>query len=214
MRNTDCYRLAKILLPQLPGFATNKQNEIFISPIGNILRGFVFDSSAYSRQDFYFSWFAMPICRPIEYITLSPSKRLDVPGGDTGWRIDMPDLPDKLLEAMRHEAIPLLHSIQTNQDMIELIFARQESREVTDINDQDEIACLQILDGKFDEASIMIEQIIAHEHGPYRYQWILNIVERMKVLRAKLHEDPQLAVAQVKEWQDYTFKALKLEKWR
>jgi len=214
MRNTDCYRLAKVLLPHLPGFVTNKQHEIFVCPIGNILRGFLFDSSAYSREDFYFTWFVMPICRPIEYITLSYGERLNVPGGHSGWRTDMPDLPDRLLEAMRPKALPLLHSIQTIQDMIELIYARQNSGEVTDINDQDVIACLQILDGQFDEAMATLNKVIDHERGPYRYQWILNIVERMKGLRVKLLEDPQQAVEQVKAWQDYTFKALKLEKWR
>lgn len=214
MRNSDCYRLAKILLPNLPGFVTNKKNEIFIAPVGHVWRGFVFESTPSAREDFYFWWFAMPICHPIEHLTLSPGGRLEVPGERAYWRTDMTDLPDKLLAAMKPVALPLLQSIQSIQDMIELIYTQHDTREPTDINAQDDIACLQVLDGKFDEAKAMLNNIIAHEHGIYKYQWILDIVERMKGLRAKLVEDPQLAVEQVKTWQDYTFRALKLEKWR
>ena len=214
MRNTDCYRLAKVLLPQLPGFVTNKKNEIFMAPIGTVLRGFLFESTAGAREDFYFWWFFMPIGRPIDYLTLGNGDRLNVPGGHAGWRTDMTDLPGKLLAAMKPTALPLLQSIHSIQDTIEAIYAQRGTRQPTDINVQDDIACLQILDGRFDEAKATLDKIIAHGHGADRRQWILDIVERMKGLRAKLLENPQLAVAQVKKWQDYTFKALKLEKWR
>jgi hypothetical protein len=214
VRNSDCYRLAKLLLPHLPGFATNKKSEIFMAPVDNVWRGFTFESTPNSREEFYFWWFSMPICRPIEYLTLSPGGRLEVPSERLYWRTDMADLPEKLLEALNPVALPLLQSINTIQDTIELICAQEDLLDITDINSQDEIACLQILDGRFNEAAVMLDKIIAHENGPYKYQWILNIVERMKGLRSELHEDPQLAVDQVKAWQDYTFKALKLEKWR
>lgn len=74
MRNADCYRLAKVLLPQLPGFVTNKKSEIFIAPIGYVLRGFLFESSSYTKEDLYFWWFFMPIGRPIEDLTLKPAQ--------------------------------------------------------------------------------------------------------------------------------------------
>lgn len=214
MRNTDCYRLAKVLLPQLPGFVTNKKNEIFIAPIGNVWRGFLFESTAGAREDFYFWWFFMPICTPEDHPHLGFSRRLNVPGGHAGWRTDMADLPDKLLAAMKPTALPLLQSIHSIQDTIEAIYSQRGTRQITDINVQDNIACLQILNGQFDSALSTLDAIVAKEHGTDRRQWILDIVERMKGLRAKLLENPQLAVAQVKKWQDYTFKALKLEKWR
>lgn len=214
MRNTDCYRLAKVLLPQLPGFVTNKKNEIFIAPIGNVWRGFLFESTAGAREDFYFWWFFMPICTPEDHPHLGFARRLNVPGGHAGWRTDMADLPDKLLAAMKPTALPLLQSIHSIQDTIEAIYSQRGTRQITDINVQDNIACLQILNGQFDSALSTLDAIVAKEHGTDRRQWILDIVERMKGLRAKLLENPQLAVAQVKKWQDYTFKALKLEKWR
>lgn len=214
MRNTDCYRLAKVLLPQLPGFVTNKKNEIFIAPIDNVLRGFLFESTAGSREVFHFYWFFMPIGRPIDYLTLGFGRRLDVPGTVADWRTDMPDLPEKLLAAMRPKALPLLQSIHSIQDTIEAIYAHRGTRWIDDTNVLDNIACLQILDGQFDAALATLDALIAHEHGTDRRQWILDIVERMKGLRAKLRENPQLAVAQVRAWQNYTFKALKLEKWR
>lgn len=214
MRNADCYRLAKDLLPQLPKFVTNKKSEIFIAPIGHVLRGFTFESSAYTKEDFYFWWFFMPICRPIGHLTLNYGGRLNVPGGYSGWRTDMPELPDKMLAAMKPVALPLLQSINSIQDVIEAIYAHRGTREVDDINVQDDIACLQILDGRTDEAGIMLDSIIAHEHGTDRRQWVLNIVERTKQLKTKLQKDPKLSMTQVESWQDQTFRALQLERWR
>ena len=85
---------------------------------------------------------------------------------------------------------------------------------MTDIHVQNDIACLHILDGRFDEAMIMLDLVIGHENGADRRRWLLDLVECAKGLRRKLLEDPQLAVAQVKEWQDFTFENLKLERWR
>lgn len=222
MRNTDCYRLTKSLLPRLPGFSTNKKDILFIAPIAHTIRGFLFESSSYTKEDFYYWWFFAPLVVPNKGIHLSYGRRLSVPGGDAGWRTDMDDLPAKLLTAMQPVALPLLQSIHSIQDAIDAIYrcrgntvlGLKITRQVTDINVQDDLACLHILDGQFDEARAMLDKIIDHENGTDRRQWILDIVERMKGLRAKLQEDPQLAVNQVKAWQDYTFKALKLEKWR
>lgn len=212
MRNSDCHRLAKALLPQLPGFSTDKRKLIFIQPIGNVLRGFMFESTAYAREDFFFWRLFMPICGPIEYITLSYGDRLSVPGGHAGWRSDMTDLPEKLLAVMRPETLRL-HAMQTPQDIISAIKSRLGKHEI-DIHAQDRMACLLILDGKFNEARVMLDRIIAHERGDDQRAWILTIVERSKGLRAQLIEDPQTAVDQVKDWQVFTLKALKLDGWR
>lgn len=222
MRNTDCFRLAKALLPKLPEFVTNKKDILFIAPIAHTVRGFLFESSAYTKEDFYFWWFFSPLVVPSKGIHLSYGRRLNVPGGDAGWRSDMEELPERLYAAMQPMALPLLRSIKTVQDTIDAICRRggettlglKFTMQVTDINAQDDLACLYLLDGQFDEARDMLDKIIDHERGTDRRQWILDIVERMKSLRVKLLEDPQLAVNQVKAWQDYTFKALKLEKWR
>jgi hypothetical protein len=214
MRKTDCYRLSKILLPELPEFATNKKSEIFICPINHVLRGFTFESSAYSREDFYFWWFFMPINKPIEYITLSYGKRLEPSRGHAGWRTDLTDLPNKLLAAMDSIAVPFLRSIESIDETIEAIYARCSTKEVADINVLDDVACLHILAGQFDEAKVVLDKIIDHEYGSDCRQWVLDIVKRMKDLRTKLLQDPQLSINQVKEWQDYTLRALNLEKWR
>ena len=221
MRHSDCYRLAKVLLPNLQGLVTDRRNQIFFAPIGNVLKGFLFESTAYAREDFYFCWFLMPICEPVNYIKLSNGARLNVPGGNAGWRTDMDDLPQKLLTAMQPMALPFLRSVNSNQDTINALYrlrgqssSGHRTIQVTDIYVQQDIACLHILDGQFDKAIVMLDQVIAHEHGTDQRQWILNIVERTKGLRVKLLEKPELAVDQVREWQDHTFKALKLEKWR
>lgn len=221
MRRSDCIQLAEILLPHLPDFASSKRGDLFIAPIGNLLRGFAFESTAYNRQEFYFWWFFTPICGPIDHIAFNNGGRLNVPHGHSGWRTDMEHLPAKLLEAIQPE-LPILRSMKSNQNAIDALYQirAQETagpgskREVTDIYTQHDIACLFILDGQFDKAKCMLNRIIKHEHGKDRRQWLLDVVDRIKDLQKILAEDPQLAVAQVKKWQDMTFKALGLDKWR
>jgi hypothetical protein len=214
MRHSDAYKLSKLLLPHLPGFVTNKKDILFIAPIENVLRGFLFESTPGPREDFYFCWFFMPIGRPIDYLTLSLGSRLNVPSGHAGWRTNMENLSDRLLEAMRPKALPLLQSICSIQDVISAIRKHAGKQAQTDTNLLDSISCLQILDGQYLEALRTLDTLIANELGADRRRWILDIVERAKGLREKLLANPQLAVQQVKEWQDFTFKALKLEPWR
>jgi hypothetical protein len=214
MRHSDVYQLSKLLLPRLPGFVTDKKDNLFMAPIGDVLRGFLFESTPGPREDFYFWWFFMPIGRPVDYLTLGYGTRLNVPGGHAGWRTDMGDLPDKLLMAMRPKALPFLTSIHTHNDVTNAIRKLAGKQAQTDTNMLDDISCIQILDGQYEEARRTLDALIAHEFGDDRRRWILDIVERAKGLRKKLLKDPKLALAQVKEWQDFTFKALKLEKWR
>lgn len=221
MRNSDCYRISKLLLPYLPEFVTNKKSEIFIAPIENVWRGFAFEGTPGPREDFYFWWFFMPICRPVDHLTLSNGGRLKVPNGDVGWRSDLVDLPEKMFTAME-SVLPFLRALNSHQDTIEALYNYRgglmpgmgAQKQVSDIHVQSDIACLQILAGEFEKAELMLDLVIAHELGADRRQWVLDIVKRTKMLRAKLLVDPDLAVNQVKEWQDITFRMLKLEKWR
>ena len=213
MRYSDCYRLAKILLPHMIGFVTNKKSELFLAPIGSIFRGFVFESTAGSREDFYFWWFFMPMAPEKDHFVFSYGERLRVPGGNTGWRTDMKDLPDKLLAAMQPKALPLLRSITGIPHAIRAIRSDVGSHDITYINDLDNLACLMILDEQYDAAREVLDQIIAFERGDDQRQWVLSIVQRMKNLRSTLWEDRAAAHAQVRQWQSSTLRHLKLEKW-
>lgn len=214
MRNSDCYRLTKVLLLHLPGFVTNKKNELFIAPIGHVFRGFTFESTAGSREDFYFWWFFMPMVPATDHFYMSHGDRLKVPGGHAGWRLDMQDLPDRLMTVMQARALPFLRSIESIRDTIDAIHELRAPQSVTDINHQNNLACLMILDGQFEDALKMIDKIIAYEQGTDQRQWVLDIVARTKGLREKLLEDPQLALGQVLQWQDFSYKSLQLEKWQ
>jgi hypothetical protein len=214
MRHSDAYRLSKQLLPHLQGFTTNKKDILFIAPIDQTLRGFLFETSGYKKENFYFWWFFMPIGRPIDHLTLSYGARLDIPSGHASWRIDMDNLPEKILSSMRPMALPFLQSIHTHQHVIDAIHKRAGKQAQTDTNILDDMSCIQILNGRYEEARRTLDSLILQEFGDDRRQWILDIVARAKSLREKLLKDPNLAFAQVREWQDFTFKALKLEEWR
>jgi hypothetical protein len=198
----------------MPGFVTNKGNKLFIAPIESVFRGYLFESTAGSREDFYFWWFFMPMVPATDHFYLTHGERLRVPRGDTGWRTDMDDLPEKLLAAMQPRAMPILRSINSISDAIREIYKLRLPGEVTDINHLDNLACLMILDGQYKAAADVLDKIVAHEHGDDQRQWVLDIVNRIKDLRTELTNDPDRAVRQVRQWQDSTFKSLKLETWR
>ena len=213
MRDTECYQIARSLLMEIPGFVSNGKRLMFISPIGDVLRSFMFEGSPYSKDEFHFVWFFMPIVRPVDHIVLSYGDRLIGPSG-VSWGVNMENLIYEMVKAMERESLAFLRSIHTRQDAIGAIINRAKFNKHLGITDKDNIACLLVLDGRFGEAKHFIEEIVEYENGDDRRSWILAIVERMKGLRLKSQRDPQLAVDQVRAWRQSTLEALKLDKWQ
>ena len=213
MRDRDCHKIAKEILPQLPEFASNGKRLIFIAPVGNVLRGFAFEGQAYSREEFYFVCFYMPVVSPSDHLNLSYGYRLKS-GDGFSWRASRDDAPRSLLKAINNGPLTWLRDIRSEQDAIDAIFEQSRlGKNESDPNFQQDIVCLQIISGQFEKANALISKIIDEEEGSDS-KWILRIVERMKGLRFKLREDPQSAVRQVGDWRDYTLRSLGLEKWQ
>jgi hypothetical protein len=206
MKRNDAKAIIKDMLPHMPGFVTDNKKMIMISPIKHVLRAFLFESSI-DKNAFYFNWFFMPICLPISYLTLSYGDRLSAPV-QTGWCLDIPDLPLQLAKAANESAVPFLKGLDSIEKAVAAIKARKQR---LDINDLESIAYLLILDGDFNAAAKALAQMEKHSTT---YQWERDVVARGLSVLELLRRDPIIAQDQIKAWQARTIIDLKLEAWK
>jgi hypothetical protein len=198
--------IIKEMLPHMPGFVTNNKKIIMISPIKHVLRAFLFESSM-DKNAFYFNWFFMPICLPINYLTLSYGDRLPAPVR-TGWCLDIPDLPLQLAKAANKSAAPFLKGLDSIEKTVSAIEARKQR---LDINDLESIGYLLILNGDFNAAAKALAQMEKHSTT---YQWERDVVARGQSVLELLRSDPIIAQDQIKAWQAKTITDLKLDAWK
>ena len=58
-------KVAKALLPHLPSYQYNKSRHVlYQTPVANVFRGFLFDSSRFSAEAFYPHFFVQPLYIP------------------------------------------------------------------------------------------------------------------------------------------------------
>ena len=87
MKRTVLERLSRrYLLPVLPGFVA-KRHLIVASPVGWLLRGFLYEESGHTGRDFYMRVFVQPLYIPVGYVILSYGERLGRPGSRI-WSFD------------------------------------------------------------------------------------------------------------------------------
>jgi hypothetical protein len=204
-RNTG-KAIIKEMLPHMPGFVTDNKKMILISPIGYTLRAFLLDSSS-DKNAFYFQWFFMPICRPINYLTLTYGDRLPAPI-PTGWNLDIPELPVQLAKVANRSAARFLLGLDSIAKTVSAIRARKK---FLDIHDLENIAYLLILDGDFSAAAKTLAELARHAST---YQWERDVVARGLSVLEMLRQDPTVAVSQIKAWWVKTITDLKLEAWK
>lgn len=206
MKQNTAKAIIKEMLPHMPGFVTNNKKIIMISPIKHVLRAFLFESSM-DKNAFYFNWFFMPICLPINYLTLSYGDRLPAPVR-TGWCLDIPDLPLQLVKAANKSAAPFLKGLDSIEKTVSAIEARKQR---LDINDLESIGYLLILNGDFNAAAKALAQMEKHSTT---YQWERDVVARGQSVLELLRSDPIIAQDQIKAWQAKTITDLKLDAWK
>ncbi len=208
MKKHQAQILYKVMLPHLPELVTDGRKLLMLSPIGHTLRALLIDDSSYRSEDFYFHWFIMPMCIARDYIILGYGERLLAPDGTSGWSTDIPDLPMRMVEAVRRQALPRLLQLKTEDDVI----AEMRARAGEDINALQYTAYLQILQGRFEAAEVALNKIIASVE-PNARRWEKDIADEARFMVIELQRDQDATVRLVRKFQDETLKNLKLERW-
>ena len=214
MRDKIAANISLEMLPFLSGFVSDGRSLILMKPIGSTLRGLTFASSAYSKEDFFFHWFFMPLCFPKDSLSLNYGTRMKAPDGTDGWRTDMPDLVPSLVNAVRRQALPNLLPVSTNAAVVKAIRRRVGWTFKINVHALEETACLLIQDRRFAEARKCLQQLTSLQSDPKQRDWGRVVAERGQKMLQKLDENPESALEEVLAWRDAAISELKLEKWK
>jgi hypothetical protein len=199
--------LEKKLLPHLPGFAIAGRL-LIISPIGHLLRGISFESSAFDKMSFYVNTFVLPLCVPTEHLYLNFGSRVRHEGGGDRWNIEMPDLAEKLRDALKREALPFLQPIKSLDNFVDVAKAFSFKNPHTVQAIAYALARVGNTQGALSALNKLSEQI------DLTVPWQQVIAERAEVLMSELRESPLAVQHRLETWEDETLKNLRLEEFR
>ena len=197
---------SEFLIPQLPGFAV-KGHLIYEVPVGNLFRGFVFDSSGFSAKTFNPDAFVQPLYIPHDYITMTLGKRLlgvweFQSGGDQA-------LADRLLQSMRMEGLPLLQALGTPEKIAhdaEKLFS-PKNHYVRQAR-----AYSLVLIGQDREAIQRLDELLAmlKEMSVGIQKWALKVHAEVASFRETLLRDAEEARGLLAQWTEQTRQKLGL----
>ena len=129
MPTKDFVAIEKRLLPDFPGFAV-KGALMFIRPLGNTLRGFHWEASAFSKRDFYVNMFFLPLYVPAKHLHFTFGHRV---GRNKRWSADSPNLESALSSAMQKDVL-FLNSLKTPKDVAEALEPLTKPNKVAYVN--------------------------------------------------------------------------------
>jgi hypothetical protein len=197
---------SSFLIPQLPGFVT-EGHLIFRVPVENVIRGFIFDSSAFSAEAFHPTAFVQPLYVPHDHITMTLGSRLR--GAWEFSRERNQQLADRLLESMRKEGLPLLEELGSPQkiaDSAEVLFStknhyvRQAAAYSLVLIAEDRKAVQRL-----DQLLLMLKEM-----GRGVQTWAQNVYAEVAGLRETVLRDPSEARALLEKWAEKSRQALRL----
>ena len=116
MKTKDFTAIEKRLLPNFPGFAI-KGTLMFILPLGETLRAFYWEASAFSKKEFYVNVFFLPLFVPTKHLHFTFGHRV---GATKRWSSDEPDFENALRSEMLKE-VAFLKSLNTARDVAEAL---------------------------------------------------------------------------------------------
>jgi hypothetical protein len=201
VKTKEFVELEKRLLPNFPGF-TVKGKLLFISPVQNTIRGFYFEPSAFTGNDFYVNVFFLPLCVPAKCVHFTFGHRI---GAEKRWRESAPNFDTNLTSEMLKE-VPFLSSLKTPKDVakaLEPLTKRLnphclEAFAYTLIQAEETGAAAEALDTLLRLADMNVV-------------WQQEIASRARLIRNELLKNPEEAQKQLAVWELETALNLGLE---
>ena len=194
------------LLIDMPGFIVHKSLLLKV-PMNGISQAIHFDSSAFDKYSFYPATVVMPLCVPMEHLSLLFGYRLRHPTRGQGWTIKIPDVEIDLAKAIREQGLPFLASANSLLDMVELA---EEFR--GNPHTPKKIAFALARAGETEKAIAEINALLPELD--LRSHWQQTIADQSIELRDVLIADPEAARAKLSAWENYTIEKLGLQAFR
>jgi hypothetical protein len=206
MTTKEFLAIEKRLLPGLPGFAV-KGALMFMQPLGQVLRGFHLEPSAFSKRDFYVNIFFLPLYVPIKHLHFTFGHRV---GPNKRWIADRSDLESVLGSEMQKE-VPFLTSLETAKGVAKAFEPLTRPNKAGYVNPHcyEALAYALVQAGETTAAANVIDTLLKSVN--LTVEWEGEIALRVRLLRDKLLKKPSLAREQLAVWQAETIHNLGLE---
>lgn len=210
MKKTAVERIWKLINEQFPEYRL-KNNLLVRAPIGCILCGILFESSAFSKESFYINAFVQPLYIPAEHLVLTCGMR--VPGQWEYDQVELNALAQRASQALREVALPFhqefgalelfytnaagkfsLKNIYVHQSLVltaihlgKIVEAQEHFKNLQDIADSTDQS-VPWIDAVLNETRTMLEQArlgwqVAHEK--------LQTIESQTIKSLKLDDLPR-----------------------
>jgi hypothetical protein len=188
-----------------------KGSLVFKRPLQWFIRGFYFDSSAYSSDTCSLRAFAMMVLPPFHSVAFQ--------FGDTIAYFNMNSANEALvmpivMDAIRSKGVSIVSQFD---DINGLLAMSGEIKQAGGINDKECLAYAYILIGQYEEVKPLVAAIVPrcldHMAKFPAGTWTKEMKDRVELISALVDQDPVLAVHQLKEWRMVTLRNLKLDKY-
>jgi hypothetical protein len=206
MKTKEFVEMEKRLLPNLPGF-TIKGPMLFISPVGNLLRGFYFESSAFAQKSFYINVFFLPLYVPTKNIHFTFGHRV---GRERRWTADQPGIETSLTSEIQKE-LSFLTGLKTIADVVAALRAFTTPNEAGYVNPHcyEALAYSLIKVGETKNALGVINLLVKRANPAVA--WEAEIAQRVQLIGSKLLEKPDEVQARLSAWETDTARNLGIE---
>ncbi len=183
----------------MPGFQA-KRNLVYRAPFSHFLQGLCFERSS-SKESFYLNVFIIPLFVPKDYIYFTFGKRIG-----RGWNTTDQNIVKKIFSEINCQDISTyLDSISNLQDFVSRI---EKITEYKSLYFYQAIGLAQALDGRIKESLENLYQI--QIQADVSVAWQRDLKEQTERFCRLLKENPDRAIQQLLEWQEYTTQKLKI----
>jgi hypothetical protein len=191
----------------LPGFVAHKS--LLFEPSAEwLLRGFLYESSGHTGDDFYMWAFVQPLYVPQDGVTLNYGDRLD--GSSHFWSLsegpDEATVMREVLSAIKDEGLRILGALQSPADLAKAALGRLIPE---DVNTRELAAYSLILSGERERARSLLKEMDVGREAD-EPAWIGEARARGHRILALLDEEAEVVVDQLGAWRDETVAALGL----
>jgi hypothetical protein len=186
------------LLPSFPNFAV-KGTLMFIQPMGNTLRGFYWEASAFNKKEFFVNAFFLPLYVPTKHLHFTFGHRV---GLRQRWSIDRSDLESTLGSEMQKE-VPFLASLRTPTDVANALKPLTMPNQNGYVNPHcsEALAYALVLSGDIQAAATVLDRLLKSANP--LIAWENEIASRARLVQEKL-EQPENVLDQLAAWETET----------
>lgn len=203
MKKSEFQALALKVLPELDGFAA-KGGLLLARPVDGLLRGIAFEGSSFNKTSFYATVFVMPLCKPTNHLSFTFGQRLRHEAVGERWNATTTQLPAKLIEAIRGQAIPFLAQGQSLADFIDLAQSEPKTLRVLEA-----MGFAQARAGRFPAAIETFDAVL--QMIDLNVQWQSELAATIEELKAMLVRDPGKVREHLLSFEANTIHALGLD---